>query len=253
VIGASGGRTGGGGSRAPAFWDSRSEGTPDIRFDSGEQIHAQSFRNEVVRAYDVGSIQYAERWNVPHPWLDWARAQLSTGCTGHTRFCDVGCGPGVELSHWRTLGVELEGVDISAEMVRLARERNPGVPIHVGSAQEPVGLHGDYDIIWVGYCLLHLPPNRVPAAIEGLAKMLRPGGRLFVATPVAPQTSVLRAPISGLMSEQGEQLYVPSVFWSVDDLVTLFRAVPLICEQVQVARPLTDRGDFYAAILTRPV
>lgn len=50
---------------------------------------------------------------------------------GH-RVLDVACGPGYVAESVQRIGAEPVGVDFSAEMVRIASERNPTIKFHKG-------------------------------------------------------------------------------------------------------------------------
>ncbi len=45
---------------------------------------------------------------------------------------DVACGTGMHLASWSRLGFDVEGVELSGQMLAAAAERLPGVPLHQG-------------------------------------------------------------------------------------------------------------------------
>src|SRR5262245_41617841 len=51
---------------------------------------------------------------------------------GEGLVADVGCGPGHVARYLQDQGVETVGIDLSPEMVRLARDGNPGLDFRVG-------------------------------------------------------------------------------------------------------------------------
>ncbi len=51
---------------------------------------------------------------------------------GARSLLDVACGTGSHLGTFAELGFEVEGVELSTEMLAVAAERVPGVPLHVG-------------------------------------------------------------------------------------------------------------------------
>jgi SAM-dependent methyltransferase len=95
------------------------------------------------------------------------------------RILEVGCGWG-ELAEWlgRETGAEVVAVDLSTRMVELARER--GVKAHVGDVQELPFADGEFDVAVAAWMLYHVPD--LDRGIAELARVLRPGGRLVVAT-----------------------------------------------------------------------
>jgi SAM-dependent methyltransferase len=92
---------------------------------------------------------------------------------------EVGCGPG-ELSERiaRELGSTVVAVDASERMVDLARSR--GVDARVGDVQELPFADGAFDCAVAAWMLYHVPD--VDGALRELARVVRPGGRLVVAT-----------------------------------------------------------------------
>jgi SAM-dependent methyltransferase len=95
------------------------------------------------------------------------------------RILEVGCGWG-ELAEWlaRDTGAEVVAVDLSARMVELSRER--GVDVRVGDVQELGFADGEFDVAVAAWMLYHVPD--LDRGIAELARVLRPGGRLVVAT-----------------------------------------------------------------------
>jgi ubiquinone/menaquinone biosynthesis C-methylase UbiE len=96
-----------------------------------------------------------------------------------TRILEVGCGWG-ELAEWvgRATGAEVVAVDLSPRMVELARER--GVEAQVGDVQALPFGDGEFDVAIAAWMLYHVPD--LDRGIAELARVLRPGGRLVVAT-----------------------------------------------------------------------
>jgi SAM-dependent methyltransferase len=96
-----------------------------------------------------------------------------------SRILEVGCGWG-ELAEWvgRETGAEVVAVDLSPRMVELARER--GVNAQVGDVQELPFADGEFDVAIAAWMLYHVPD--LARGLAELARVLRPGGRLVVAT-----------------------------------------------------------------------
>jgi 2-polyprenyl-3-methyl-5-hydroxy-6-metoxy-1,4-benzoquinol methylase len=97
------------------------------------------------------------------------------------RLLDLGCGHGLflELAHER--GFAPYGVDLSADAVRLARDRPSGAHAHVGTPLEvPEIAAGGFDVITMWSVLAHLP--RPLDDLRMLRGLLAPGGVLLVLT-----------------------------------------------------------------------
>jgi SAM-dependent methyltransferase len=95
------------------------------------------------------------------------------------RILEVGCGWGA-LADWvgRETGAEVVAVDLSPRMVELAREG--GVEAQVGDVQELPFADDEFDVAIAAWMLYHVPD--LDRGIAELARVLRPGGRLVVAT-----------------------------------------------------------------------
>jgi SAM-dependent methyltransferase len=86
---------------------------------------------------------------------------------------DVGCGPGHFTGFLRGCALDAYGVDLSPEMVRIARQDHPGVRFEVGSMTDfdAAGLGG----ILAWYSLIHVPDADVVPVLSGFRDALRPG------------------------------------------------------------------------------
>lgn len=94
------------------------------------------------------------------------------------RVLDVACGTGVMIPYYLDRGAQVTGIDISPEMVRIAREKFPDIPIFCGDV-ENTAFDGQFDCIVVYNAFPHFPE---PAhLIEVLSSHLAPGGTLTVA------------------------------------------------------------------------
>ena len=91
----------------------------------------------------------------------------------------VACGTGVLFPDYLSRGVSsVTGIDISPEMVKIARSKFPQVRVICGDV-ENTEFDGQFDAIMVYNAFPHFPdPARLVRVLAGLAK---PGGRLSVA------------------------------------------------------------------------
>ena len=94
---------------------------------------------------------------------------------------DVACGTGVLFPYYLARNVaQVTAVDISPEMVRVAKEKTEGTCITVlcGDAQE-LDLPGNYDCCVIYNAFPHF--TEPEALIARIASLLRPGGTLCIA------------------------------------------------------------------------
>ena len=93
---------------------------------------------------------------------------------------DAGCGPGHWTDHLRQLGHDIEGVDLTPAFVVRAKERFPGVSFRVTSFDDLGVADAALGGILAWYSLIHLEPERVPAALDEFARCIAPGGSLLL-------------------------------------------------------------------------
>ena len=71
---------------------------------------------------------------ITRPLFEQVHDELGTG--GGTRLLDAGCGAGLALQIAAGRGAEVVGIDASAGMLAIARERNPDAELHEGDLEE---------------------------------------------------------------------------------------------------------------------
>lgn len=98
-----------------------------------------------------------------------------------TDVADVGCGTGRLAPYLAARGLSPVGVDLSPEMVRVARRDYPGFRFDVADLRSlPFGDAALAGVVgW--YSLMFLAPGDRPAAFGELARVVRPGGHLVTA------------------------------------------------------------------------
>jgi ubiquinone/menaquinone biosynthesis C-methylase UbiE len=95
---------------------------------------------------------------------------------GGGQVADIGCGPGKMTAYLDRVGLHGSGIDLSPEMLAVARRNDPGLRFSEGSMLAldlpDAGLAGV--VAW--YSVIHLPPARLPSAFSEFYRVLTPGG-----------------------------------------------------------------------------
>ena len=113
-------------------------------------------------------------------WLARQRARRLLRLKSQGTVLDVGCGRGQMLAELRAAGWDVQGVELNEEAARYAREV---LDLPVTVAPFDAGQYRDqqFDAVILWHVLEHIPD--APAALEGIARIVKPGGLLWVALP----------------------------------------------------------------------
>jgi SAM-dependent methyltransferase len=143
-------------------------------------------------SYDAIAVDYAEwiRDELTAKPLD--RAVLAgfaelVGDAGPV--ADVGCGPGRVTAHLRDLGLRAFGVDLSPQMIAVARQRHPDLRFDVGSMLALDVPNAALGGIVAWYSIIHVPDELLPDAFAEFHRVLAPGGHLLLAFQAGDEVS----------------------------------------------------------------
>ncbi len=93
---------------------------------------------------------------------------------------DAGCGPGLHSQFMIERGFNVTGIDLSEEMIALAKSIAPDGHFKVQDMRDIQNVDRDFDGIHARASLLHLRKDEARPCIEELAKHLKSGGVLYV-------------------------------------------------------------------------
>jgi len=169
--------------------------------------------------YDEWAEPYAERLANALAAEPFDRAMLSAFAElvrvdGGGPVADIGCGPGRLTPHLAALGLDVFGIDLSPEMIRLARAARPDLRYEVGTIEAVALQDGALSGLMAWYSIIHLPPERVPGVLAEFARVLRPGGHLLMAFQPAGEA---------LDMQPHDHKVVPSYRWSLRRMEELLR------------------------------
>src|SRR5919198_4602449 len=107
--------------------------------------------------------------------------------TGH-RLLDVACGTGLHLSYFKQ-HFQIEGLDLDEQLLAIARQRNPGIPLHHADMTD-FNLGCTFDVVTclfssIGYVKTL---ENLSRAIQCMAQHLSPGGVLLIEPGFTPET-----------------------------------------------------------------
>ena len=95
---------------------------------------------------------------------------------------DLGCGPGRDLRHFRSLDHDAVGLDGSQQLVVMARSHSGCEVMH----QDFLAMRlpeSRFDGVFANASLFHVPSAELPTVLQQLHKTLKPRGVLFSSNP----------------------------------------------------------------------
>ena len=143
--------------------------------------------DELRAAHDVLAEVYAERLAGELDRMPVERAVLGLFCELTLAaglgpdVGDVGCGTGRLAPYLSAHGLSPHGVDLSPEMVRVARRDHPAFPFAVADLRDLPFADASLAGVVCWYSLIFLAPDDRASAFGELARVVKPGGHLVTA------------------------------------------------------------------------
>ncbi len=143
-------------------------------------------------SYDAVAADYAERFHAALAGKPLDRALLAgfaelVHAAGGGPVADVGCGPGHVTAHLHGLGLTAFGIDLSPQMIAVARRAHPGLRFEVGSMLALDLPDGALGGIVANYSIIHIPEEQLPDVFAQFHRVLAPGGHVLVVFQVGDE------------------------------------------------------------------
>jgi glycosyltransferase involved in cell wall biosynthesis/ubiquinone/menaquinone biosynthesis C-methylase UbiE len=186
------------------------------------------------RTYEAG--YYAVEWATFE--RQFLRQVLSEHAGPNSRFLDLACGTGRVLSEAEDLFPVTVGVDISAPMLAIAKERCTRSLLVCGASEE-LPLNQQFDVVVLLRFFLNAEPELRLATLRTLQKVVRPGGMVIVNTHAQPLSPL------GLMHRLRERHGARRPTLSSKDLSTLLSTHGFVVAAVEHYGLMPRPGRFY--------
>lgn len=136
----------------------------------GYDTMAKIYADHVAREMEVPSITRSALELFAHQVQEHGAGQVA----------DVGCGPGHITAFLAERGLDIFGVDNSEALLDIARIAHPHLRFEIGQlASLPLETGSQAGVV-AKHSVIHTPVDLVPAALDEFARVLAPGGLLFL-------------------------------------------------------------------------
>lgn len=201
-------------------------------------------------AYDTVAADYAELLRDELTAKPFDRSMLAlfaelVQADGGT-VADVGCGPGRVTAHLHELGVPTFGIDLSPEMIAVARRSFPGLRFEEGSMMNIDLPDASLSGVVAWYSIIHTPLERLHTVFAEFHRVLHPGGVLLLAFQVGDERRHLER-------AYGHSISLDAYRLRPDRIVELARDAGLETEARLIRAPGdAEKSDQAFLILRRP-
>lgn len=132
-----------------------------------------------INAYDKTAKKYSEQYFndlTDAPLFDEFLSLIAKG----SKVLDIGCGPGNVTKYIADKGYVVEGIDLSSQMIKIARLNVPNLNFMVMDMRKLLYPPESFDGLLVSYSLIHVPSVDINNTITGFYRVLKPGGLLQI-------------------------------------------------------------------------
>ena len=154
---------------------------------------ADDWLSDTRSSYDTDAAGYVEQVRGLLGGRPYLRASLALFTelvheAGGGSVADVGCGPGYVTGHLHDAGVDVFGIDLSPEMIAIARRDYPDLRFEVGTMTDLALADDSVAGIVAFWSVIHVPDHVMPTVLEQFRRVLRPQGLLLVGFHVGDET-----------------------------------------------------------------
>src|SRR6185503_6077672 len=131
--------------------------------------------SDIQTGYDRVAEQYANEFFeelARKPFDRQLLDRFAEEMSGAGVVCELGCGPGQVARYLKDRGVEMRGIDLSPEMVRVGGNLNPDIPFSVGD-MTALQLPDDSLAAFVlFYSIIHIRRELVTSVFKEMSRVL---------------------------------------------------------------------------------
>ena len=175
-------------------------------------------KNNIQSIFDKYAGAYAEKYMSVSLYADSLDFFVEKLEGNRSQVLDVGCGPGNITRYLLDVKPDLNimGIDISENMLSIARKYNPEAHFKLMDVGEIGGIEKKFDGMIAGFCLPYLSKEELKGFLKDAQVKLKKGGILYVSLM---EDDYKNSGNMGSSSNPGDKL--PTYFYLEKDLVLL--------------------------------
>jgi len=138
----------------------------------------------VRESYDSAAEAYAEHLSAEldrKPLDRHLLNRFAEEIRGKGLVAELGCGPGHIARYLHDRGVTVVGIDLSPEMIRVARRMNPSLEFRVGDMTRLDAAEASLAGLVAFYSIIHFDSSELAPVLTEMRRVLVPGGLALVA------------------------------------------------------------------------
>lgn len=95
--------------------------------------------------------------------------------TNKPRIIDLGCGDGRDTAYFNEKGYDVTGIDLSKEMISIARKKNPDCAFLQMDMRDTVFPDNTFNCAWASASIIHIPKKELSHVEKEVYRILEPG------------------------------------------------------------------------------
>lgn len=137
--------------------------------------------SKTIAAYDKACGAFNDKFREFPPYVEKVKDFIELLEPG-MKVLDLGCGPGNVSRQLMLSGKEfrIEGIDLSEEMVKLARKNVPSGNFSCGDIRDISFAGESFAAVFLSFCIVHLNESEMADLLAKVSGYLKRGGLLYV-------------------------------------------------------------------------
>lgn len=132
---------------------------------------------KIAGVYDEIAGVYQDIITQPTDYLE----EFTSRLPEKSRILDAGCGIGTDAGYLKQMGHQVSGIDLSEQMLNIARQNHPRVEFFLQDMRHPDFPSHSFGGILASFSLIHLRKDDVIPTLKRYSSLLKPSGLLFLA------------------------------------------------------------------------